>query len=159
MCLEKRDMADDVPKRMETFSFGRAWIDEELGIMRLTFQAKCEIALKHAKEQVAVMQRLTQGVPVPCLVDMRDIRRAERDARDYYAGAETAKAATACAMVIGASGVGTAIGNFMIAIYGKKMMMPIKLFTNEQSAIAWLQTFRTDSSRTPSDRESDRKVS
>jgi hypothetical protein len=137
-----------VTNKSEAFSFGRAWIDEELGIMRLTFTPRTQITLRDAMEQVSAMQRLTNGSPLPCLVDMRQIHTTDRDARNYYAGAETAKAATACAMVIGASGVGTAIGNFMIAIYGgKKSLFPIKLFTNEPEAIAWLTEFAREKRR------------
>lgn len=141
-------MADD-PNKVATFSFGRAWIDDELGILRLTFVPRTVIYLKDAIEQVDAMQRLTNGNRLPCLVDMREIHKTDREARNYYAGPETAKAAIACAMVIGASGVGTAIGNFMIALYGKKGLFPIKLFTNENDAITWLRSFvvRPDGSR------------
>ncbi|HVH47814.1 MAG TPA: hypothetical protein VM925_36010 [Labilithrix sp.] len=33
------------------FSFGRAWLDDELDIMRLTFVPRAEISLKEAIEQ------------------------------------------------------------------------------------------------------------
>jgi hypothetical protein len=124
---------------METFPKGKAWVDDD-GIMRLVFEPKCAIDLDDAKAQVAVMQRLAADGPLPCLVDMREIHKTERAARDYYAGPDTAKAASACAMLIGASGIGAAIGNFMIAIHGKKMM-PLKLFTTEAEAMEWLRPF------------------
>jgi len=94
---------------------------------------------------VSVMQRLANGRRRACLVDMREIRMADREARDYYAGSETAKAAIACAMVVGASGVGAALGNFMIAVYVKKSEVPIKLFTDERDAIVWLGGFVRES--------------
>jgi hypothetical protein len=137
--------------RVETFGFGRAWIDDELGIMVVTFDTKAEIYLAEAKAQVAAMLRLVGDTPVPALIDMRSIHKTDREARRYYAGPDTRKAANACAMVIGSSGIGAVIGNFMIALYGK-VLMPLKLFTNEVEAIAWLRGFVKDGRRPREDR-------
>ena len=65
--------------RAETFPSGRAWVDDK-GILRLAFEPKSKIDLALAKEQVAAMQRLASGDRLPCLVDMRNIVKTEREA-------------------------------------------------------------------------------
>jgi len=131
---------DERNERVETFPCGRVWVDEALGILRVTFEPEVTIYLAEAQAQVAAMQRLTAGTPMPCLVDMTEIRKTDRAAREYYAGPETRKAASACAMMIGSSGIGAVIGNFMLALYGDRLM-PLKLFTREDDAVAWLVGF------------------
>jgi hypothetical protein len=126
--------------KVESFGPGAVWFDETLGMMRVAFQLRAVVTLREAKEQVEAMRRLKGDAMYPALVDMRNVLKCDKAARDYYAGLEYAKLVTACGMLTGGNGVGVAIGNFFIAIYGKKVM-PIKLFSKEADAIAWLSGF------------------
>jgi hypothetical protein len=63
----------------------------------------------------------------------------DRAAREYYAGTELAAVVSAAALLI-SSPVGRVIGTFFLRI--AHSATPIRLFTNEQEALAWLEQFR-----------------
>jgi len=71
------------------------------------------------------------------LVDLTHIQSMSKEARDFYAGENTAAYAKAVALII-KSPISTVIGNFFLGI--NKPAFPTKLFSNETEAIEWLQS-------------------
>jgi hypothetical protein len=115
------------------------WLDDD-GIIRARLKPGIDLQLDDAKEVVAVMASLGGGVPRPVLVDVGATRSMSRDARKYFAGAETAKVESAVALLI-KSPLARAIGNFFMGV--NKTLFPTRLFTSEEEALAWLRDFLT----------------
>jgi hypothetical protein len=82
--------------------------------------------------------KISKGKKLPLLVDSRNIKSMEREARVYYAGEEGRKSVSACALLIG-SPVSRVIGNFFMGL--NKPLVPTRLFTSETEAIEWLRRF------------------
>ena len=63
----------------------------------------------------------------------------DRAAREYYAGPEYAAVVDATALLVG-SPVGRMIGTFVLRL--ARPVAPIRVFTSEPEALAWLEGFR-----------------
>ena len=97
-----------------------------------------------AKENVDAQERLRDMVgksKTRVLVDMTEITKISKDARDYFANKRTASIQRAAALVIG-SPVSRVIGNFCMGL--NKSISPTRLFTDPHKAIQWLHTFSDD---------------
>lgn len=75
--------------------------------------------------------------PVPILVDMRGMARLERPAREHFIGDQGG--ASAIALLAG-SPVNKMIANFFIGL--KRMPIPIRIFTDRDAALGWLDGHR-----------------
>jgi hypothetical protein len=69
---------------------------------------------------------------------MQGIKSITREARAYYAGPDTAKVSTACALVV-KSPMAKAVGNFFMGL--NQSMVPTRLFNSEAQALEWLQQY------------------
>jgi len=108
------------------------------GILRSWCKPGTQIDLDEAKEVVRQMAGLCAGHRRTMLVDMSNLRSITRDARQYFAGAETAELVTAGAMLV-TSPLARVVGNFFIGF--NKTASPIRLFTSEHEALEWLAGF------------------
>jgi hypothetical protein len=96
--------------------------------------------LSDARENVSAAQMVSVGVRRPLLVDIRRGQALEAEARHYYSGRILEESFTAIAMVIEASPLGKMMGNVYLRLV--KATVPIKLFTHEADAAAWLENYR-----------------
>ena len=76
--------------------------------------------------------------PVPVLVHMGAIRRVTREARAFFASDDYTQLAAQSALLV-SSPVSRVISNFFIGL--NKPLYPLRLFTDEASAVAWLREF------------------
>jgi len=112
------------------------------GLVYVRVRTGARVTLGDAQDTLASHQTVNGGLGKwPWLVDLRGIVAVEAAARKYFAGAETAKATSALALLLG-SPVSRVIGNFMLGI--NKPIFPTKVFTSEPEALAWLQSFRPE---------------
>ena len=116
---------------------GRIWLEED-GIVRATYFPKAEETLAEAKEHIAAVVKVSRGNKYPVLVDCRKLKSITREAREYYAGKETANAVSAMAVLMG-SPVSRTLGNFFMRL--NKPLSPTRLFTSETEALEWLKGF------------------
>jgi hypothetical protein len=113
----------------------------EDGILRNVYLAGAEETLADAQEGMRIAQQLSGGRRTPLLVDMRVVKSQHRDARAYYNGPEAMAISSAVALLVG-SRISTLIANFFIAVDVKQHdRRPIRLFTDEAEALAWLKGF------------------
>src|SRR5690242_1046510 len=75
--------------------------------------------------------------PVPILVDMRGMARLERPAREHFIGDQGGVSAIA---LLAGSAVNRMIANFFIGL--KRMPIPIRIFTDRDAALFWLDEHR-----------------
>lgn len=130
-------MSDDVEIK---FGWGKAWLDAEHGISRVDFIPGTHQTLQFAQEQIAAIAKLIKGKPRPYLVDLRNVKSTNHEARKYFAGRESKAAWTAAALLTGTP-LSNAIANLWLAANNSRDN-PVKLFTSEADAITWLKTFR-----------------
>ena len=112
------------------------WLDSD-GIVRAKLKPHLHIGLGDAQEAVRAIRELCQGRRSPVLVDMTDLQAMDREARVYFAGAETAQVESAVAILV-RSPLSRAIGNFFMGL--NKPLFPTRLFTSEEEALAWLKS-------------------
>jgi hypothetical protein len=108
--------------------------DDE-GILRCKIKRTAVHTLEDAKENVRATAQLSNGARLPLILDARSTPSLSREARAYYTGEENAKVVRATAMIIDST-VGKIIGNFFIRV--NRPPFPIRLFSTEASAHAWL---------------------
>jgi hypothetical protein len=75
---------------------------------------------------------------MPVLIDMRLGRENDRETREYYSSSEGLRATKALALLV-ESPFTRVMANFFISI--NKPLVPTRLFTSEDAAVAWLKTF------------------
>ena len=111
------------------------WLEDD-GIVRVKVKPNIEISLQDAQVAIRAVSEVCGGKRCPALVDMRGLVGMDRGARLYFAGVETAKVESAAALII-ESPLSKAIGNFFMGL--NKPIIPTRLFTSEEEAIAWLK--------------------
>ena len=107
-------------------------------IIYVKYNQGLEHTLEEAKEHIETIKKITKEIRSPMLIDIRPLKSISREARDYYAGEETAKIQSVCALLIEGP-VSRVIGNVYLGM--NKPRIPTRLFTNEEKAIAWLENF------------------
>jgi hypothetical protein len=115
----------------------RIWLSDD-GIVHAKLKPHIEVDRADAEEAVRAIGSLCNGTKRPVFVDMSEIKFMSRDARTYFAGAETARVEAAAALLI-RSPLTKAIGNFFLGL--NKPLFPTRLFTSQAEALAWLLGF------------------
>jgi hypothetical protein len=92
--------------------------------------------LTEAAAVTADVKALGRG-SVPILVDMRGMARLERPAREHFIGEQGGVSAIA---LLAGSAVNKMIANFFIGL--KRMPIPIRIFTDRDAALHWLDEHR-----------------
>jgi hypothetical protein len=101
--------------------------------------------LEHARENVEVSIEVGGGKRQrPLLVNITRTAPLDPEARKYYAGGALAENFVALGMVVEASPLGRMMGNVFFRMMDAARLLnpsggiPISLFADEESAIAWL---------------------
>lgn len=102
--------------------------------MRFVYAPGAVCDLAEAKVNLEIQRKLLAGRRMPILIDVRQAKSIDREARMYYAEIDDFSATA----LVGGTPIGNVIGNFFIAVYGNRNI-PTKLFSNEADAIAWLK--------------------
>jgi hypothetical protein len=110
----------------------------EDGIYRIRSTPGAHLAIEDAQQIIAYMAATYGPLRHPALVDISGLRSISREAREYFAGPETARVESAVALIV-KSPLSRAVGNFFLGI--NRALMPTKLFATDDPAIAWLEGF------------------
>ena len=112
-------------------------IEIEDGIALLCWKISF-VNLKEAQQVVEYRLECTNCVPYPLLIDIRTLKHATKEARDFLASEKGCESAIAGALLVD-SILGRMMGNFFI--YFSKPLRPTMLFTNEAEAKKWLTRY------------------
>lgn len=96
------------------------------------------VEIADAKENSAVVNELSDGKIYPMLVNLKEIKSITKEARDHFSMQGRTPGISAIGLLIN-SPASTIIGNFFLGL--NKSVVPVKLFTKEAKAIAWLKQF------------------
>ena len=111
------------------------WLGDD-DVLRAVFKQGAVENLDEAKENVDVAAKLIGDRKVPVLIDMSGMKEISQAARGYYAGDKPASYSIAQALIT-RSPISRLIGNFFLGL--NKPRHPVRLFTSEQEAMAWLR--------------------
>ena len=109
---------------------------DEMGIHRATCKAVAQ-DVNDAKENVAVSKKLSGGKKVLLYIDIRKLKSQTRECQVYYSGPAGCEVYSAVAILI-QSVLSKVIANFFMGL--RRPPIPIRLFTDEAEAFAWLKT-------------------
>ncbi len=115
----------------------KVWVGED-GIARVIHVPNAELTLEDAKETMVAYLKLSKGKRLPLFVDTKEQKSMTRECRIYYASEESAKVASAVAIIVGTP-VSRVMGNFYLGLSNPHL--PSRLFTSEQEALEWLKGF------------------
>ena len=105
------------------------------GIVEVRWTVAVRVTHDHAIAVTREVERLAAGRPVPLLVDMGVTKGLDRDSRTRFQQAANVKA---IALLVG-SPVSRVVANLFIGL--NRPAHPIRLFTAESEALAWLRGF------------------
>jgi hypothetical protein len=121
-----------------SFRCGEIWFDDELGIVRVDTTPNCMIDLEAAKEEIAIIAKLSKGKRLPLLCDMR-MAFIDQQAREYYGSAES-RAVWRAVALLGQTPQAGAVSTMWTAAYDHPDA-PSRVYFSEPAAIDWLKGF------------------
>jgi len=102
-------------------------------------QHQMEANLEQAKQHIAILKsELKDYLPLPALIDLKDMKSTKKELRDYMSGDELTAIITATAIITG-SGLSKIVGNLFLSF--SRPQIPTKLFSDEAKAVEWLQQY------------------
>jgi hypothetical protein len=107
-------------------------------LVRVTILPGAVQTLDDAKENGMGMEKIMQGRQFRALVDLRQMKSQDREAREYYTQPGHTPGLVAIALLIG-SPMSRVIGNLYMGF--TKSDIPTRLFTSDADALQWLETF------------------
>ena len=108
----------------------------EDGVLRITNKPGAVIGQAQAEEIMQTLLRILKVTPIPLFVDGTQIRSMDRKARRIFAGPRAQSIIKAQA-ILTRSPIARMIGSFFLGI--NRPSFPIRLFTEEDTAIDWLK--------------------
>lgn len=122
---------------VEITPISKVWLDRH-GIGHIVYLSDPNITIEALQLQCEVCKRLSCGRAVPVIVDVRNVRYTTREVRMFMSGPDVAPFTLAVAALVG-SAFSRFLGGFFIGL--NRPSYPIRLFTSEPEAIAWLRKF------------------
>ncbi len=113
----------------------RIWLRPD-GIVHMVLASRTVMTLEDAIAAVEAVTRLTGGRRSPLVVDVHDAGQMDRAGRVEVARRDDVVSAVA---VIVGTPLSRMMGNLFIHV--SRPRMPLRLFEDEASALAWLQEF------------------
>jgi hypothetical protein len=111
----------------------RVWWDAAARIVRVEWRPGTRGDLEAARAATAAVRDLGVG-PVPMLIDIRGVAALDREGRAHFR--EDYAGASRVALLAG-SAVNRMLANFFIGM--QRLPVPIRMFTDEAAAVAWLR--------------------
>ena len=127
--MEKRAASAEIVTRTE-----RLWLED--GVVHCVVLPTPTHTLVDAHENAEAFRVVAGGRRAPLLLDARDSRGLDRDARLYYARPEAARDCYVLAMLID-SQISRILANFYMNV--NPPPFPMRLFLAEAEAVAWLK--------------------
>lgn len=112
------------------------WIKNE--ILFSVIKPMPEVNLEIAKENIHNRKQFTDNQKMLMFIDFRNVNYVSKEARDYLS--ENGSEGIIAGAFLVDNQINMIIGNFFLKV--NKPKAPARLFTNENKAIRWLNTFK-----------------
>ena len=113
------------------------WLNEN-EIFYTVVKPNAVVEISDAIENSAVVKEISDGKIYPMLVNLKEIKSITKEARDHFSMQGRTPGISAIGLLIN-SPASTIIGNFFLGL--NRSVVPVKLFTKEAKATAWLKQF------------------
>lgn len=110
----------------------RVWWDAAAGVAHTQWQSGARCGIEEARAVHAEVQALGHA-HVRSLVDLREVASIDRPAREFFMNESAGYRAVA---LVAASASTRMLANFFMGL--KRGAIPVKMFTEETDALAWL---------------------
>jgi hypothetical protein len=110
----------------------KVWLRDD-GFIHLEYLPNTHLGLEDSKRIIADIEKASAGQSRPGFIDATGLKSVTREAREYFAAS---KVISRAGMLTG-SLISRVLGNFYLAV--NKPVIPLKMFTSEAEAIAWLK--------------------
>jgi hypothetical protein len=117
--------------------FIEMWIED--GILYHIYQPDLEITVPVAAHITLHRIEISEGKSWPLLTDARRLKSIDKKSRDYWSTGDGLRFLTAGAVIINGP-VQSLLGNALIFL--SKPTKPLKLFSNYDSALKWLEHYK-----------------
>lgn len=117
--------------------YAQIWF--EGGIVYEIFKKDTILSLEVSKRVVSDRLKVSNNIPSPIYIDLCNVITTDTRARKYMASKEAVEYITAGGFLID-NEIMKLAGNIFIKI--DKPLVPVKLFTDKDKALAWLQQFK-----------------
>ena len=128
-----------VPKDKEVLENNSSYIWQDNNIIWVVFKLGVELSLDIAKKMVHDRKQISKCVTMPIFIDIRQLITANRKVRRYMASSEAIEFISAGDMLID-NPIARFLGNTWIKF--DKPSIPTKLFTDKESALEWLESYK-----------------
>ena len=113
------------------------WLEE--GILHsVVHLPSADYTLEDIRSDFTLYREAAGGQKRPLFIDIRKVKSADREARNFGASAEAAQVISAQAILID-SAVTKMIGNFFLNV--SKPPFPTRMFTDQDEALDWLRQY------------------
>jgi hypothetical protein len=112
-------------------------IEDGIGIV--TWNDNLVISIDMAKAMVEERIEVFNGKVLPFIIDIRELSSIDTLSRQYFAGERSITGVKAGALLID-SLISKLAGNIYVKV--DKPRIPVRLFTNKDKAIKWLQQYK-----------------
>lgn len=109
------------------------------GILHGTYKKGLKMDIEVAHAIVAARLKFTEGKTVPAVIFNQGVISMDKAARDFLASPDGTKGIKAAAMMLD-SAFSSFLGNFYLSV--NKPPMPVRIFTNTNAAIKWLEKYK-----------------
>lgn len=125
--------------RSETLVTKISSVYVEDGILYTTYTAP-HIHLEDSKQDIVLIKAaFADFLPLPLVIDNRQVKTTSKEARDYFASDEAASMVTCSAIVLNSMLAKISINLFL---QFSSPRYPVKMFTDMESAIKWASQFK-----------------
>lgn len=120
----------------------------ENGILLSTYKNGLEINLSVAKKILSSRLAFSGNNCFITLIDGRKLKSIDWEARKYFNSEEGRKGIIAAAF-LGGSLFTTNLGNFFLKVTYARRSFPVRLFTNKEEALKWLEKYKKINVKSP----------
>ena len=108
-------------------------------LLTATYKKDVKVNLEMAREIIRERHMFTDYKPVVLLVYNQGVVKMDKKARELLASGDGVKGIIAAAIVVG-SPFTSFMANFFVSV--NKPIMPVRVFSDEEGAMKWLQKYR-----------------
>ena len=108
-------------------------------LLVVTYKKDLKVNPEMAKDIIKERHEFTNNRPVVLLVYNQGVVRMDKKAREFLSSGDGVKGIIAAGIVVG-SPFTSFMANFFVSV--NKPKMPVRVFSNSEDALTWLQKFR-----------------
>jgi len=110
------------------------------GIIHGKFKKKL-LDLEMAKSMISYRISVSEGKTYPAFIDVRKIKKVTKEARRLFGSKEGSQLLSASALYVD-SPITAFLANFLIKVNLREKFIEVKLFSDKDKALEWLETFK-----------------